>query len=178
MEFGKLTVLVLVMSFLERTFQRESLTAPCKRVLVSGADRYGCDGVYSITTKIKLKWPKGKPVYQNVDKNRFMYFNSPYYGWVLSTKTGLQNYMYFYASRLDTSGPTMGVWRPIRNKSVNISVICQDLVTENALVEGFVNDNGMHILSSSSTAMHKESFTIIQALIVMCTQLFVCTKMT
>ena len=78
MELGKLAILVLVISMLERTCQRESLTAPCKSVLVSGADRCGCDGVYNITTQIKLKWPKGKPVYQNVDKKRFMYFNSPY----------------------------------------------------------------------------------------------------
>ena len=192
MELGKLTVLVIVTSLLERTCQRESLTATCKSVLVIGADRCGCDGVYNITTQIKLQWPKGKPVYQNVDKKRCMYFNSPYYGWVLSTQNGLQNYMYFYASRLNTSGPTIGVWRPIRNKSRNISVICQDpilnentrrgnyvsdifhdLATETAMVNGFVNDTNMHFLSSSSPDMHKESFTIIKALILTCIQLVV-----
>ena len=176
MELGKLAILVIVISMLERTCQRESLTAPCKSVLVSGADRCGCDGVYNITTQIKLKWPKGKPVYQNVDKKRFMYFNSPYYGWVLSTQEGLQNYMYFYASRLDTSGPTMGVWRPIRNKTRNISVICQDPSLNENTTDIF-DDTDMNFLSSSSTAMHKESFNIIKALILTCIQLVVFTKM-
>ena len=190
MEFGNLTVLVIVISLLERTYQRESLTASCESVLVSGADRCGCDGVYNITTQIKLKWPKGKPVYQNVDKKRFMYFNSQYYGWGLSTQKGLQNYNYFYSSRLNTSGPTMGVWRPIRNKSRNISVICQDpilnknsggendvsdifhdLVSEAATVNGFGNDSDRHFLSSSSPVMHKESFTILKALIITCAHL-------
>ena len=174
---------------LKRTCQRESLTAPCKGVLVSGADQFGCDGLYSITTQIQLKWPKGKPVYQNLDKKRVIYFMSPYYGWVLSTQGGLQNYMYFYASRLNTSGPTMGVWRPMRNKNRNISVICQDpllnenttgifndIRTETVKVNGFVNNTEMFYLNSSSTTMHKESFKIVKALILTCIQLVVFTK--
>ena len=173
----------------KRTCQRESLTAPCKGVLVSGADQFGCDGLYSITTQIQLKWPKGKPVYQNLDKKRVIYFMSPYYGWVLSTQGGLQNYMYFYASRLNTSGPTMGVWRPMRNKTGNISVICQDplfkenttgifddIVTRTVKVNGFVNDTEIYFLSSSSTTMNGESFDIVKALILTCIQLVVFKK--
>ena len=191
MKFGKLSILVIVISMLERTCQIESLIAPCKSVHVTGADRFGCDGLYSITTQIKLKWPNGKPVYQNVEKKRVMYFMSPYYGWVLSTQEGLQNYMYFYASRLNTSGPTMGVWQPIRNKTRNISVICQhpilkentadifdDIVTETVKVNGFVIDTESHLLSSSSTAMHKEPLNIVKALILTCIKLVVFTKIT
>ena len=191
MKFGKLSILVIVISMLERTCQIESLIAPCKSVHVTGADRFGCDGLYSITTQIKLKWPKGKPVYLNVAKNRVMYFMSPYYGWVLSTQEGLQNYMYFYASRLNTRGPTMGVWRPMRNKTRNISVICQDtifkenttdifddILTETVKVNGFVNYTESHFLNSSSTAMHKELFNVVKALILTCIQLVVFAKIT
>ena len=178
---------------LKRTCQSESLTAPCKSVLVNGAEQCGCDGVYNITTQITLKWSKGKPVYQNDDKKRFMYFNSPFYGWVLSTQKGLQNYMYFYASRLNSSGPTMGVWRPIRNKSRNITVICQDPIvtkntTKNKLISDTVDDmmtekakvNGTDVqfLISSSSAMHKESFKIGKALVGTCLQLILFTKTT
>ena len=186
MELGKLSILVIVISMLERTCQRESMTAQCKSVLISGADDVGCDGVYSITTQMKLKWPNGKPVYQNVGKKRFMYFMSSYYGWVLSTQKGLQNYMYFYASRLNTSGPTTGVWQH-KDETKNISVICQDPilnentndeVTETVKVNGFVNATEMHFLSSSSTAMHKEYFNIVKALILTCIQAVVFTKMT
>ena len=191
MKFGNLSILVLVISMWERTCQRESLTAQCKHVLVSGADHFGCDGLYSITTQIKLKWPRGKPVYKNVDKKRVMYFMSPYYGWVLSTQEGLQNYMYFVASRLNTSGPTMGIWRPMRNKTSNISVICQDsflnenttgifddIVTKTVKVNGFVNDTEIYFLSSSSTTKNGESFDIVKALILTCIQLVVFRKMT
>ena len=189
MNFGKLSILVIVISLLERTCQRESLIAPCKSVHVSGADQFGCDGLYSITTQIKLKWPNGKPVYQNVEKKRVMYFMSPYYGWVLSTQEGLQNYMYFYASRLNTSGPTMGVWRPMRNKTINISVICQDpILMENSTdifddivtetVNQLLNDTEIYFLNSSSTTMHKESFNKVQALTLTCIQLVVFQKIT
>ena len=159
---------------LTRTCQSERLTAPCKSVLVNGAERYGCDGVYKITTQITLKWSKGKPVYQNADKKRFIYFISPFYGWVLSSQKGLQNYMYYYASRLDSCGPTMGVWRPMRNKSLNITVICQDpIVTKNTsrnkILSDTVNDfmtekakmnvADVQVLISSSSAMHnREGF--------------------
>ena len=186
MELGKLSILVVVISMLERTCQRGSMTAQCKSVLISGADDVGCDGVYSITTQMKLKWPNGKPVYQNVGKKRFMYFMSSYYGWVLSTQEGLQNYMYFYASRLNTSGPTTGVWQH-KDETKNISVICQDpilnentndVVTETVKVNGVVNATEMHFLSSSSTAMHKEYFNIVKALILTCIQAVVFTKMT
>ena len=71
MAFRKLTYFVIVISMLKRTCQSESLTAPCKSVLVNGAERCGCDGVYNITTLITLKWSKGKPVYQNDDKKTF-----------------------------------------------------------------------------------------------------------
>ena len=189
MKFGKLSFLVIVISLLERTCQRESLIAPCKSVHVSGADQFGCDGLYSITTQIKLKWPNGKQVYQNVEKKRVMYFMSPYYGWVLSTQEGLQNYMYFYASRLNTSGPTMGVWRPMRNKTINISVICQDpILMENSTdifddivtetVNQLWNDTEIYFLNSSSTTMHKESFNKVQALTLTCIQLVVFQKIT
>ena len=123
----KLTYLVILISMFKRTCQSESLTTPCKSVLVHGAERYGCDGLYKITTQITPKWSKGKPVYENTDKKRYIYFINPFYGWVLSSEKGLQNYMYYYASRLDSCGPTMGVWRPMRNKSRNITVVCQDL---------------------------------------------------
>ena len=155
---------------LKRTSQYESVTVPCESVLVNGAERYGCDGIYNITTHITPKWWKGKPVYQNTYKNRFMYFINPFYGWVLSSEKGLQNYMYYYASRLDSYGPTMGVWRPIRNKSINISVICQDPIvnknnTKNKIISDTVDDmmtksakmNGedLQSLVSSSLPMHK-----------------------
>ena len=110
-----------------------------------------------------------------------MYFINPFYGWVLSSQNGLQNFMYYYASRLDTYGPTMGVWRPMRNKSVNITVICQDpIVNKNSTRNKNVNDtvgdmmtkdkvNGADVqfLVSSSPAMdnrkifNRNMFTII-----------------
>jgi hypothetical protein len=181
MALRKLTYLVIVISMLKRTCQSESLTAPCKSVLVNGAELYGCDGLYNITTQITPKLRKGKPVYKNTNKNRFMYFINPFYGWVLSSQNGLQNFMYYYASRLDTYGPTMGVWRPMRNKSVNITVICQDpIVNKNSTRNKNVNDtvgdmmtkdkvNGADVqfLVSSSPAMdnrkifNRNMFTII-----------------
>ena len=85
-------------------------------------------------------------------------------------------YMYFYASRLDSSGPKMGVWRPIRNKTRNISVICQDPSLNENTTDIF-DDTDINFYSSSSTAMHKESFNIIKALILTCIQLVVFTKM-
>ena len=177
----KLTYFVIVISTLKRTCPSENLTAPCKSVLVNGAERYGCDGLYNITTQISPKRSKGKPVYQNTDKKRFIYFINPFYGWVLSSENGLQNFMYYYASRLDTYGPTMGVWRPMRNKSVNITVICQDpIVNKNSTRNKNVNDtvgdmmtkdkvNGADVqfLVSSSPAMdnrkifNRNMFTII-----------------
>lgn len=136
---------------LTRTCQSESLTAPCKSVLVNGAERYGCDGVYKITTQITPKWSTGKPVYQNPDKKRFIYFISPFYGWVLSSQKGLQNYMYYYASRLDSCGPTMGVWRPMRNKSLNITVICQDsIVTKNTSKNEILSDTGNDLMTEKA----------------------------
>lgn len=161
------------------------MTSQCKSVLVSGADQVGCDGVYSITTQMKLKWPNGKPVYKNVGKKRFMYFMSSYYGWVLSTQEGLQNYMYFYASRLNTSVPTTGVWQH-GDQKINISVICQDpilngrktdKVTDNEKVKSLVNGTEIHFSSSSSAVMNKEYFNIVKALILTCIQLVVFTKM-
>lgn len=170
----KLTYFVIVISTLKRTCPSENLTAPCKSVLVNGAERYGCDGLYNITTQISPKRSKGKPVYQNTDKKRFIYFINPFYGWVLSSENGLQNFMYYYASRLDSCGPTIGVWRPMRNKSINITVICQDHIvnkntTKNKIIGDTVDDmmtendkvNGadVHFLISTSSAMHnRESF--------------------
>ena len=179
----KLTYLVILISMFKRTCQSESLTTPCKSVLVNGAGRYGCDGLYNITTQIIPKWSKGKPVYQNTDKNRFIYFINPFYGWVLSSENGLRNYMYYYASRLDSCGPTMGVWQPIRNKSINITVICQDHIvnentTKNKITSDTVDDmmtenvNGLdvHFLIYTSSAMHiRESF-IRNMFIYLCTQ--------
>ena len=179
----KLTYFVMVISTLKRTCPSESLTAPCKSVLVNGAERYGCDGLYNITTQITPKWSKGKPVYQNTDKKRFIYFINPFYGWVLSSENGLKNYMYYYASRLDSCGPTMGVWQPMRNKSINITVICQDHIvnentTKNKITSDTVDDmmtenvNGLdvHFLIYTSSAMHiRESF-IRNMFIYLCTQ--------
>ena len=85
----------------------------------------------------------------------------------------------------------MGVWRPMRNKTRNISVICQDtifkenttdifddILTETVKVNGFVNYTESHFLNSSSTAMHKELFNVVKALILTCIQLVVFAKIT
>ena len=177
----KLTFFVIVISRLKRTCPSESLTAPCKSVLVNGAERYGCDGLYNITTQITPKWSKGKPVYQNTDKKRFIYFINPFYGWVLSSENGLRNYMYYYASRLDSCEPTIGVWQPMRNKSINITVICQDHIvnkntTKNRIIGDTVEDmitekvNGVdvHFLTSISSAMHNMESFISKACLHIC----------
>ena len=59
--------------------------AACPRLTVTKAEaNANGNGVY-IETTLTVVWAPTKPVYRNIDKNMYLYYNTAPYGWTIGT---------------------------------------------------------------------------------------------
>ena len=70
-------ILFIILSLLAR--------AACPRLTVTKAEaNANGNGVY-IETTLKVVWAPTKPVYRNIAKNMYLYYNTAPYGWTIGT---------------------------------------------------------------------------------------------
>ena len=60
----------------------------CETLIVSNASHAECNGRYTYVSNVTVSFAPGHPVYHNVEKNRYIFWNGKQ-GWAISGEGGL-----------------------------------------------------------------------------------------
>ena len=70
----------------------------CETLIVSNASYAGCNGRYTYAANVTVSFASGHPVYHNVEKNRYIFWNGGK-GWAIGGEEALLEGGSFYGSK-------------------------------------------------------------------------------